>query len=89
MECLVVIAEGGNPERIRESQKKRYAPVEAVDEVIALFEDHKKSKCPQFDQRGNSWLTRTFSSHSPIRRRPGQSEGQRSPKTNWAQEEGR
>ncbi|KAK3945029.1 serine--tRNA ligase, cytoplasmic [Diplogelasinospora grovesii] len=31
---------GGNPDRIRESQRKRFAPVEVVDEVIAMFEDH-------------------------------------------------
>lgn len=30
---------GGNPELIRESQRRRHAPVEAVDEVIALFEE--------------------------------------------------
>lgn len=30
---------GGNPELIRESQRRRNAPVEAVDEVIALFEE--------------------------------------------------
>lgn len=35
---------GGNPEKIRESQRKRHAPEEAVDEVIALFEDHRKSE---------------------------------------------
>jgi seryl-tRNA synthetase len=34
---------GGNPEKIRESQRRRYASVEVVDEVIALFEDHRKS----------------------------------------------
>ncbi|CCC13235.1 hypothetical protein SMACR_07013 [Sordaria macrospora] len=34
---------GGNPEKIRESQRKRFAPVEAVDEVIALWEDHRKT----------------------------------------------
>jgi seryl-tRNA synthetase len=27
---------GGNPEKIKESQRRRYAPVEIVDEVIAL-----------------------------------------------------
>lgn len=31
-------ARGGNPEAIRESQRRRHAPVEAVDEVIAMFE---------------------------------------------------
>ncbi|KAI9837587.1 MAG: hypothetical protein M1819_007238 [Sarea resinae] len=35
---------GGNPEKIRESQRRRYAPVEVVDEVIALYEDHRKTK---------------------------------------------
>jgi seryl-tRNA synthetase len=34
---------GGNPELIRESQRRRFANVEIVDEVIALFEDHRKS----------------------------------------------
>ena len=29
---------GGNPNRIRESQRRRYAPEEAVDEVIVLHE---------------------------------------------------
>lgn len=35
---------GGNPELIRESQRRRYAPVEVVDEVIAMWEDHRKSQ---------------------------------------------
>jgi seryl-tRNA synthetase len=35
---------GGNPQRIKESQKRRYAPEGVVDEVIALYEDHRKSK---------------------------------------------
>lgn len=34
---------GGNPELIRESQRRRFANVEIVDEVIALFEDHRRS----------------------------------------------
>ena len=29
---------GGNPEKIRESQRCRYAPVEVVDEVIAFYD---------------------------------------------------
>ena len=33
---------GGNPERIRESQRRRFESVEVVDEVIALWEDHRK-----------------------------------------------
>ena len=38
---------GGDPKKIRESQRRRYAPEEAVDEVIALYEDHRKSKYGQ------------------------------------------
>ncbi|RDA84671.1 hypothetical protein CP532_3509 [Ophiocordyceps camponoti-leonardi (nom. inval.)] len=34
---------GGDPEKIRESQRRRHANVEVVDEVIALFEDHRKT----------------------------------------------
>ncbi|QIW98653.1 hypothetical protein AMS68_004171 [Peltaster fructicola] len=32
---------GGNPEKIKESQRRRHAPEEIVDEVIALFEEHR------------------------------------------------
>jgi hypothetical protein len=35
---------GGNPEKIRESQRRRFASVEVVDEIISLFEDHRKSE---------------------------------------------
>lgn len=35
---------GGNPDKIRESQRRRHASVEIVDEIIALFEDHRGSK---------------------------------------------
>ena len=34
---------GGNPEKIRESQRRRHAPVEIVDEIIEKFEDHRKT----------------------------------------------
>jgi seryl-tRNA synthetase len=33
---------GGDPDKIRDSQRRRYAPVEVVDEIIALFEDHRR-----------------------------------------------
>jgi seryl-tRNA synthetase len=36
---------GAIPEKIRESQKRRYAPVEAVDEIIALAEEAKAGEC--------------------------------------------
>ncbi|KAF1346744.1 serine-tRNA ligase [Delphinella strobiligena] len=35
---------GGDPNKIRESQRRRHAPEEIVDEVIAMFEDHRKTK---------------------------------------------
>jgi seryl-tRNA synthetase len=38
---------GGNPEKIRESQRRRHAPVELVDEVIALWQDARKSESPE------------------------------------------
>ena len=34
---------GGDLKKIRESQRRRYAPESIVDDVLALFEDHKKS----------------------------------------------
>lgn len=38
---------GGDPKKIRESQRRRYAPEEVVDEIIALYEEHRKSKYGQ------------------------------------------
>jgi seryl-tRNA synthetase len=35
---------GGDPEKIRESQRRRNASVEIVDEVIELFEDHRRTQ---------------------------------------------
>jgi len=35
---------GGEPELIRESQRRRHESVEIVDEIIALYEDWKKSR---------------------------------------------
>ncbi|KAF2868393.1 hypothetical protein BDV95DRAFT_609879 [Massariosphaeria phaeospora] len=35
---------GGNPDQIRESQKKRWASVEIVDEIIAGFEEHRQTQ---------------------------------------------
>lgn len=39
-----ILEKGGDPNKIRESQRRRHAPEEAVDQVIALYEDHRKSK---------------------------------------------
>jgi seryl-tRNA synthetase len=35
---------GGNPEKIKESQRRRHAPEEIVDEIIEMFEDHRKTQ---------------------------------------------
>ncbi|KAM3493767.1 hypothetical protein MY3957_002880 [Beauveria namnaoensis] len=39
-----IVERGGNPERIRESQRRRFADEAVVDQVIALFEDHRKTQ---------------------------------------------
>ncbi|KAH8798959.1 seryl-tRNA synthetase-like protein [Hyaloscypha sp. PMI_1271] len=39
-----IVEKGGDPNKIKESQRRRYAPEEAVDEVIALYEDHRKTQ---------------------------------------------
>ena len=35
---------GGDPKKVKESQRRRHAPEEAVDEVIELYEDARKTK---------------------------------------------
>jgi seryl-tRNA synthetase len=35
---------GGDPEKIRESQRRRFAKVEVVDEVIEMWEDARKTR---------------------------------------------
>jgi seryl-tRNA synthetase len=39
-----ITEKGGDPKKIKESQRRRYASEEVVDEVIALYEDHRKSR---------------------------------------------
>ena len=41
---LFRVEKGGNPELIRESQRRRFANIELVDEVIALDEQARKRK---------------------------------------------
>lgn len=33
---------GGNPDRIKDSQRKRYAPEHVVDEVLDLYEEARR-----------------------------------------------
>ena len=39
-----IVERGGDPKKIKESQRRRYVPESVVDDVIALHEDHKKSR---------------------------------------------
>ncbi|KAI9260533.1 seryl-tRNA synthetase [Phascolomyces articulosus] len=41
---LLLVDRGGNPEAIKESQKRRGASVEIVDEIIALYKDWAKTQ---------------------------------------------
>jgi len=34
-----IVEKGGDPKKIKESQRRRYAPEEAVDEVIAFIRE--------------------------------------------------
>ncbi|KAH8174250.1 tRNA synthetase class II core domain (G, h, p, S and t) domain-containing protein [Sarocladium implicatum] len=42
---------GGNPEKIRESQRRRHADEKVVDEVIAQWEDHRKTNYASFQMK--------------------------------------
>jgi len=44
---LVQPEKGGDINVVKESQKKRNASVELVDEVMALFNEHKEGKLPE------------------------------------------
>lgn len=35
---------GGDPKKVKESQRRRFASEELVDEVVALYEDARRSK---------------------------------------------
>lgn len=39
---------GGDPEKVRESQRRRHADLCVVDDIISLFEDHRKSAFPGY-----------------------------------------
>lgn len=43
-----IVEKGGDPNKIKESQRKRFAPETVVDEVISLYEDHRKSELNSF-----------------------------------------
>jgi seryl-tRNA synthetase len=41
-----IVARGGNPDKIKESQKRRGKPVEIVDQVIEAFEVQRAGIAP-------------------------------------------
>jgi seryl-tRNA synthetase len=41
-----IVARGGNPDKIKESQRRRGKPVEIVDQVIEAFEEQRKGISP-------------------------------------------
>lgn len=42
---------GGNPEAIRESQRRRHAPVEVVDEIIEMYGEARAGRFCDFFNR--------------------------------------
>jgi len=40
-----IVERGGNPDKIRESQRRRGESVEVVDQVIALFDEARSGRC--------------------------------------------
>lgn len=75
---------GGNPQKIKESQRRRYAPEEAVDEVIALYEDHRKSKAINKSPCAQILMNNC----SPVRSHTGQQQDQRNSKSYRRKKEG-
>ena len=43
---LFRVDQGGDPEIVRESQRRRYADVTLVDQVIEIDTEWRKSECP-------------------------------------------
>ena len=40
-----IVERGGDPDKIRESQRRRGESVEVVDQVIALFDEARSGRC--------------------------------------------
>lgn len=53
---LFIKDKGGDPDLIRESQKKRFHNVEVVDEVIALYDNWVKRELVLYFILCTSWL---------------------------------
>lgn len=74
-----LVEKGGDPKKIKESQRRRYASEEVVDEVIALYEDHRKSKAMPHNCRMSAVANVAC---SPILSDANQYKDQRSKQTN-------
>lgn len=72
-----VVEKGGDPNKIKESQRRRYASEEVVDEVIALYEDHRRSTYRSL--HAESPYSHLTCQNSPLWRHPDQSQDQRRP----------
>lgn len=82
-----IVEKGGDPKKIKESQRRRYAPEEAVDEVIALYEDHRKSTYSFLSQcKSKFWLIPSL--YSSVLCDANKHEDQRCPEADWYQAKG-
>jgi hypothetical protein len=50
-----VTERGGDIKKIKESQQKRFAPEEAVDEVVALYEEARRGMDPFLIRHIGDW----------------------------------
>lgn len=75
---------GGDPKKIKESQRRRGAPEEVVDEVIALYEEARKGMLAQRTRQSTPGLT----SDSPLWSHPSWFPNERPPEADWHEEEG-
>ena len=58
LDLLDFISErGGDPKKVRESQRRRHADEGAVDEIITLYEDARRSKssAPSCSMTADYW----------------------------------
>lgn len=78
---------GGDVKKIKESQRRRHAPEEVVDEVIAMFEDHRKCRLSRVTERSMNAADALFL-YSPICRKSDQDRDQRTSKRDWPDQEG-
>lgn len=96
----LVAERGGDLKKVKESQRRRFASEEVVDEVLALYEDARKSMYGYIYSILFDWLKNPpfypsflisdffFSPSSAIRRDTSWFEDQCGPEGDWNEEEG-